>query len=253
MAIERDRYGRPLVVPPKGGKPVPYTRATTFAGALDDTVGLVNWKLRKAVQGLTIQPELLDDIRAAEDDKLLLNKLVEDAMEIAGANKAADLGTEIHKWAEKLDEGLPIGDVPSRHKADLLAYAHTTSIWTNKFSEEFCVVDKYKVAGTPDRIVEYKGELFIADIKTGSIDYPNKMSLQLAIYANALRYDPATAERSSWGDVNKDKGIIIHLPAGTGICVLHWIDIKAGWKAVQLASKVRQWRETKRLLTRYEG
>jgi len=79
------------------------------------------------------------------------------------------------------------------------------------------------------------------------------MSLQLAIYANALPYDIATATRSSWGDINKEKGIIIHLPAGTGVCMLHWIDIKQGWKTVQLASKVRQWRDTKRLLTAMEG
>ena len=35
--------------------------------------------------------------------------------------------------------------------------------------------------------------------------------------------------------------------------MLHWIDIKQGWKTVQLASKVRQWRDTKRLLTVMEG
>jgi len=28
--IERDRYGRPLVVPPAGGKAIAYTRATTI-------------------------------------------------------------------------------------------------------------------------------------------------------------------------------------------------------------------------------
>lgn len=253
MDIERDRYGRPLVVPPKGGKPVPYTRATTFAGSIDDSVGLINWKLRMAVKGIAIQPSLLDDIRMAGDDKLMINKLVEDSMEIAGANTAANIGTAIHNWAEEVDKGMPLGNVPNEHKADVLAYLNASSIWTNKYIEEFCVLDKYKVAGTPDRIIEYKGELFIADIKTGSIDYPNKMALQLAIYANALPYDIATATRSSWGDVNKDKGIIIHLPAGTGVCMLHWIDIKQGWKAIQLASKVRQWRDTKRLLTHMEG
>ena len=34
--IERDRYGRPMVVPLKSKKPVAYTRATTIANSLDD-------------------------------------------------------------------------------------------------------------------------------------------------------------------------------------------------------------------------
>jgi len=251
--IERDRYGRPLVVPPKGGKPVAYTRATTFAGSVDDSVGLVNWKLRMVAKGIAMRPQFLTEFNNAGDDKLLINKLIEDAMDTAGANAAANLGTQIHHWAEEVDKGAPLDSVPREHKADVYAYLNATSIWTNKYIEQFCVLDKYKVAGTPDRIVEYNGELFIADIKTGSLDYPNKMSLQLAIYANALPYDIATATRSSWGDINKEKGIIIHLPAGTGVCMLHWIDIKQGWKTVQLASKVRQWRDTKRLLTAMEG
>ena len=53
LEIPRDRYGRPMVVPPKGGKPVPYTRTTTVAGSLDDGTGLVAWKLRMAAAGLT--------------------------------------------------------------------------------------------------------------------------------------------------------------------------------------------------------
>jgi hypothetical protein len=113
-------------------------------------------------------------------------------------------------------------------------------------------LDKYKIAGTPDRVVEYKGERFIADIKTGRIDHPNNIAIQLAIYAHGLPYNIATATRGSWGDVNKDKAIIIHLPAGTGQCKLVWIDIAEGWKGVQFAMKVRQWRDKKGLATPFE-
>jgi len=59
VEIPRDRYGRPMVVPPKGGKPVPYTRTTTVAGSLDDGTALVAWKLRMAAAGLTLRPDLL--------------------------------------------------------------------------------------------------------------------------------------------------------------------------------------------------
>ena len=93
LEIPRDRYGRPLVVPPKGGKAIPYTRTTTVAGSLDDGTALVAWKLRMAAAGLTLRPDLLLAASAARDNKLEMDKLVEDAMEAAGATAQATIGT----------------------------------------------------------------------------------------------------------------------------------------------------------------
>jgi hypothetical protein len=90
--------------------------------------------------------------------------------------------------------------------------------------------------------------LFISDLKTGSISYPNKIAMQLAVYAHGLPYDPATATRGTWGDVNQEKGIIVHLPAGSGKCELHFVDIKQGWKGIELAMKVRTFRDSKKSL-----
>lgn len=252
LEIERDRYGRPLVVPPKGGKAIAYTRATTIANSLDDASALVAWKMRMAAIGLTTRPDILLSISAAQDDKLAVNSLIEDAMQVAGANKAANIGTAIHSFAERLDLGLELGVIPQEYVADIKAYEQTTKILNNKFIEQFSVLDKYKIAGTPDRVVEYNGELFIADIKTGRIDHPNNISIQLAIYANGLPYDSATATRGTWGEVNKEKAIIIHLPAGSGKCKLVWIDIKEGFKGLQFAMKARQWRDQKGLAYPFE-
>jgi hypothetical protein len=252
LQIERDRYGRPLVVPPKGGKAVAYTRATTIANSLDDASALVAWKMRMAAIGLTTRPDILLSISAAQDDKMAVNSLIEDAMQVAGANKAANIGTAIHSFAERLDLGLELGVIPPEYLPDIKAYEETTKILNNKFIEQFSVLDKYKIAGTPDRVVEYNGELFIADIKTGRIDHPNNISIQLAIYANGLPYDPATAIRGTWGEVNKEKAIIIHLPAGSGTCKLVWIDIKEGFKGLQFAMKARQWRDQKGLSYPFE-
>jgi len=58
VEIDRDRYGRPLVVPPNGGKPVAYTRATTIANSLDDASALTAWKMRMAAIGLTTRPDI---------------------------------------------------------------------------------------------------------------------------------------------------------------------------------------------------
>jgi len=252
VEIDRDRYGRPLVVPPKGGKPVAYTRATTIANSLDDASALTAWKMRMAAIGLTTRPDILLSINAAQEDKLAVNSLIEDAMEVAGANKAANIGTAIHAFAEKLDLGQELGVILPEWLPDLKAYEETTKILNKKYVEQFVVLDKYKIAGTPDRLVEYNGELFIADIKTGRIDHSNNIAIQLAIYANGLPYDVATASRGTWGEVNKEKAIIIHLPAGTGICKLMWIDIKEGFKGLQLAMKARKWRDQKGLATTFE-
>jgi hypothetical protein len=91
-------------------------------------------------------------------------------------------------------------------------------------------------------------------LKTGSIAYPNKIAMQLAVYAHGLPYDPATATRGSWGGVNQEKGIIVHLPAGSGKCELHFVDIAQGWKGIELAMKVRAFRDTKKsLVTPIQG
>lgn len=252
VEIDRDRYGRPLVVPKAGGKPVAYTRATTIANSLDDPSALTAWKMRMAAIGLTVRSDLLLAISAAQEDKMAINKYIEDAMEVAGASRAATIGTALHSFAEKLDLGQDIGPIPDEWAADLVAYQKATEQLNKIFIEQFCVLDKYKIAGTPDRVVEYKGERFIADIKTGRIDHPNNIAIQLAIYANGSPYDVATGRRGSWGDVNKDKAIIIHLPAGTGLCKLVWIDIAEGWKGVQFAMKVREWRDKKGLATPFQ-
>lgn len=250
--ISRDRYGRPLIVPKGGGKPVAYTRATTIANSLDDPSALTAWKMRMAAIGLTVRSDLLLAISASQEDKMAINKYIEDAMEVAGASRAATIGTALHAFAEKLDLGQELGPIPEEWAGDIRAYEQATKQLNNLFIEQFCVLDKYKVAGTPDRVVEYKGERFIADIKTGRIDHPNNIAIQLAIYANGNPYDIATGSRGNWGNVNKDKAIIIHLPAGTGLCKLVWIDIAEGWKGVQFAMKVRQWRDKKGLATPFE-
>ncbi len=55
----RDQYGRYLVVPPTGGKPIGYTRVTTVAKALDDGGGLAShWKASMVATGLMMRPGL---------------------------------------------------------------------------------------------------------------------------------------------------------------------------------------------------
>ena len=50
--LPRDRWGRPLITPPDGTTPVPYTRVTTFAKAVEDTYHLGRWAERMVALGM---------------------------------------------------------------------------------------------------------------------------------------------------------------------------------------------------------
>lgn len=252
--ILRDRWGRPLVVPPDGSKAIPYTRVTTFIDVLEEKRALTQWLQRQVAIGLTERPDLLIAASAHRDDKTELNKITEEAIEAAKGRAAATTGTAIHALTEQSDRGLKLPPLPGDAQRDLDAYRRATARLGMLAIEQFVVHDELKAAGTPDRIVEVGGRNFIADIKTGDITYgAGKIAMQLALYSRSVFYDPASKERSPLPDVDQSRGIVIHLPAGQGTCELHWVDLDAGWDGVLLASKVRTWRSRKGYMSPMEG
>lgn len=250
QGIARDRWGRPMVVPPGSKKAVAYTRVTTYAGAIEDQYGLQMWHQRMTALGLTKRPDLLLAVSAHANDKDELNKIVDQAREAAAASAAATTGTALHKLAERYDRGeLALSDVPESHRGDLEAYATAMKPFIIHGVEQFLVLDELEIGGTTDRIVEYDGQRYIADIKTGSIEYgAGKMATQLALYARGKVYDPRDPTRREETGVSHTAGILIHLPAGQARCDLHWVDLKAGWESVDLCGRVRDWRKRKGFL-----
>lgn len=257
--VARDRWGRPLIVPPQplGADPVPYTRATTIAKTLDDSSGLMVWKQRMTLLGAVARRDLLTAAAATDvSDSRTLNRLAGEAAEAGGASAAATTGTALHAFTERLDTGQPLGHVPPEYADDLAAYADLGERvgWTVHGVEEFLVLDGYKVAGTADRVLEIDGVRYIADIKTGSsVGFPHAWAMQLAVYAHGVPYDIGTRQRRPWDvPVNKDRALIVHIPAGRGKASAHWLDIAAGWEQVPLAMKVREWRKRRDLLAPWE-
>lgn len=254
--VERDRWGRPMIVPPDGGKPVGYSRCTRFVGVLDDTYNLQKWSQRMVAIGLSQRTDLLLSVAAhsGPEDKKTLDKICDQAKEAATASAAATTGTALHRLTEMVDSDQPLPAIPPDAQRDIDAYRRTTQdVYTVRAVERFTVYDDYRVGGTPDRVVEIGGEYFIADVKTGSIDWgAMKIAMQLAMYSRSTPYSFRDAARTPWPwQINQDQGLIIHLPAGTGKCELHWIDIQAGWAAVQTAAEVRGWRNKRDWLTPY--
>lgn len=245
--IPRDRWNRPLVTPALGGKPVPYTRCTTFVDCLEDKYNLQQWQLRQCAIGLADRADLLMAVSAHRDDKQALNGITDKAMEAAASSARATTGTAVHALCERVDRGQPLGIVPVAARRDVEAYQAATSFLTHIHIEQFTVHDELKIGGTPDRVVRWGSEYYIADLKTGStITWGAlKIAMQLAVYAHSVPYIPPGVRKEYDGYVNLDKAIVIHLPAGEAKPQLYFVDIKSGWDAVQVAAKVRQWRARK--------
>lgn len=243
--IPRDRWGKPLVVPPNGGKAIAYTRCTTFVDCIEDKFNLQKWMMRMTALGLASRPDLLLSVQAHRDDKRELDKACDAAKEAAAASAAATTGTALHALTELIDRGEDLPVLPPETVADLEAYREATKGLSAVHIEQFCVHDPYKIGGTPDRVVEHQGRRYIADIKTGSIEWGSlKIAAQLAVYARSQTYDVASHKRSPHG-ADLERGIIIHLPAGQAKAELVWVDLMAGWQAVLVARDVREQRVKK--------
>ncbi|MFT3971723.1 MAG: PD-(D/E)XK nuclease family protein [Micropruina sp.] len=259
--IPRDRWQRPMIIPPDGGKPVAYTRATTFAGSIKETNALMEWKARQTAIGLATRPDLAARVAAAgpePDDeakakawKADLGKLCASAQEAAGSSTKSNLGTALHAFTEAVNRGRTDVVIPEQYLPHIAAYQEATQGWRMLGIEAFLVEDEYQIGGTADRIAEVPGlGLVIADVKSGAkiAQYPHEAAGQLSIYAHSKRYDPATGARTPIDGLRTDVGVIIALNAATGKCDLHLINLIAGWESVRLCAEVRAWRRKKDLL-----
>jgi hypothetical protein len=271
---ERDGNGRPRILPDptwddvtrqkwQAGRAwddgtVGYTRVTTFAEALQDSSALTRWKMRRAVLGMGRRPDYVTAAAALsvrDEDRQALDDLAEKALEAAGPN-AADVGTALHAFTERIDRGEELGPVPAEYQGTLDAYV--TASRHLRFVDFECrtVCDDLEAAGTPDRvgfcdIPDPDGivdELRIIDTKTGRVDYSaGKFSTQLAIYAHSAKYHPGTGARTSWEEAHGAPlslrwGLVVHVPAGANTAELLWIDLQHGWTGAQHCALVRQWR-----------
>lgn len=248
--IERDQWQRPKIIPPGGGKPVSYRRASTIAEVLDDHIGLHNWELRLTAEGLAQRPDLVQSIHTAS--KREVGQIVDMAIEQAGGGVAARNGTTMHALTDRLDMGgdLPPG-LPANIEAMLEKYQEATKTFRVLDSERFIVQDKIKVAGTYDRRLydEKTGLTVIGDLKTGQrIEYlALKTCAQVAVYASGVHYD-LDGEREPHG-ADRDRGIFIHLPwtddPRQALCEVRWLDLRAGRQAILEAFRVEKFRALK--------
>jgi len=253
----RNWQGSPLIVQPDG-KVRAYARASSYGDPLDDKGNLIAWSQANAMRGLLLDSTLHRDFLEADDGwstpeaKKATRAVIDRAAILGGSETKANTGTDLHRWSEALDRGESLADLPVEFGPDLDAYAYTTGEMKHLAIERFSVLDSIHVAGTPDRITEHEGDTYIFDLKTGKVDYPHKMAVQLAIYSRSQFYlqdDDGTAIRTHLPLVNLDWALILHLPAGSGTAKLYRINIAAGWEAINNEIPlVKTWRSRKDLL-----
>lgn len=258
------RNGRrqPMIIPEGGGKAVAYTRASTFAKTLDDPWGLVPWLRMTIMLGYLRDDSLASSTRellTGVDDPLndpetkgTWRELTEWLHETGGGNEAAERGTRWHEFTELIDRGRN-GEKPGHFDATnyeltrMGDYVAATVDYEMLLIEARIVNDKYKVAGTFDRLVRCPdGAVRIADLKTGSQDpkYPLAAAMQKRLYATGYLYDVETGERTPiHPDLDPDRGILIHLPARGEGCQLYDMDLLAAERALEVAALVRDVRK----------
>lgn len=274
LSIVRDRYGRPYVT--TDGKPLEYvkgrkspanaegyTRVSTLAGTLDDKSNLGDWLAANAMVGMVKDRSIAAQVGSltskytdpwnVPEGKAAIKPLVKRAQEAGGSSEASGLGTAFHELCEVVDEGGWPEYAPTELVPWLHAYRETMSPFAWLDSETFLVNDELKTAGSMDRLFRSPdGRIVAADIKSGKSDpsYPLKVTLQVAVYANSVRYNQVSGERSPLHpDIDLERGLLIHAPirgGGAPKATVYELDLVKGMEFARLALAVRDARSWER-------
>lgn len=266
LEIPRDRWDRPLTIPPGGGKRVPYTRVSTLAKTLADQSALTGWKGRMVAAGLAVDPDLWWDAKAVldkygldpqfRDGKTAWGDLAERAAAAAGAGKWAEIGTLVHGLVEDaIRTGSREFDGPwGPHVAEFFRVVEER--YEIVGTEVFVVNDVVRAAGTLDLLLRDRatGRVLVGDLKTGGHDpsYPIPVTTQVAVYAGGLRYDPVSGERApldATDGVDAGEGVLVHLPAKVSppVCDLYPLDLSLGRSLADWSVEVRELRKMRKL------
>jgi hypothetical protein len=256
-----DPDGGTVKTGPRKGQPkrVPYGSPSNRGKQIENGTNLVKWGERRVVLGIAAavtaqQHELIAQLAAltdlevdSDDYKVAADAVILRAKETAGAFLAANVGTFVHALTEDHDEDR---DWVQRAEAgELLGVpleiqAQVVDAWKATICEHFgleqlaveasCVDDRWRLAGTLDRIVRLTrdlevtgfdgrrqfipaGTVLVLDVKTsnkradreGRPQWWNAYGIQIASYAQSVPYDTETETRGEWPwPIDQDHALI---------------------------------------------
>lgn len=273
---KRDQWGRYLLPHPvhglySDGKDKPnrrngWMRATTFAKLAADTFSLTRYNERLTLLGATLRPDVvaLAHGKHVKRDNKELNRLVTEVKETAGAKVAANIGTAVHSFTERVDAGtLALDGVPADYRPHVESYlkvlAENGLEPVPGLIERTTLVDEWGkvIVGTFDRVLYHRasGTYLIGDLKTGeTLDWGKmEIAVQLALYAHGINAHGVFDWREmNWHrldghpdypvvKVRTDYGVVMHLPIqgqNAGVCTLRRVNLAAGWDAAATSASV---------------
>jgi hypothetical protein len=257
----RRANGAPMVVrlddPTKWDR---YSRPSSWGHDLDDESALTLWKIDRAMEGVACDPSIAATVASHLGNKEGAKERRERAIQRGRGEEAADIGTALHLMAERVERGDGFA-APEPYATDIAKYltcldsAGLESAWI----EVHLCNDEWRAAGTADRIYKANrpleirgfdpilpGQHVLGDLKTGKkLDYSLPgFSIQLALYCDSVFYNVDTNERTPLPDnLRTDVALLVHMPAGTGRCTFHWVDLEVGRAGARLVRGVRRWRK----------
>lgn len=260
--------GVPYVLAPNGNKRERYSRASSAGKILDDESNLIDWKIRTTVYGAAQRPELMAMVSTLnqDSDKRKIRDIADQCLEAGRGLKRSIQGTAVHSMFDHIDRGDDWE--PSPRFLDLcVAYQQWLRDWglDPVAIEQHCVNDRFRIAGTFDRIYRTLrtlvtptgqiipiGSRLLADFKTGqSLEYvQGTYSTQLAAYAGSCFYDVETDERTPFDPpIFPTWALIVWADSEGSTVEGYWVDLEAGNHGLMLAASVREWRKRTDLLT----
>lgn len=259
--FRRAAKGVPLIKNEDTGKFERYRRSSSVGKILDDETGLTDWKVRTIVEGAAQRPDLMALVSTHdhEANKREIRDLAEQCLVQGKGTQRRETGTAVHAMLDHVDRDDGWTPAP-QFVAACNAYVEARDAFglIPIDIECKCVNDVWRLAGTADRRYETTrvliapdgsiipiGTVLIGDTKTGrTLEYAHGVyATQLASYAESVRYDPATDERTPFDPPNnRDWAIVVHVGWEDGTCTMHWVDLEAGRQGIRLALDVYAWR-----------
>ena len=257
---------------------LPYGSPSSRGKLIEDTWALNKHGERQIAKGIGVDLALVADCAAlarldpeTDEFKDAADRVVLRAKEAAQYMLAADRGTHAHALSEDYDEErdwilrAEAGEVLGLDRG---VQAALVKAWWEMVEREglemlaveaSCVDDRWRLAGTLDRIArttkplrfalvsgEVKvipaGTVLILDVKSGkrrtrpdgSLMYWQGYSVQIASYAQSVPYDNETETRGEWPwPIDQQHALIAHLDVlgaieGNPSCTLIYVDLVAG-------------------------
>lgn len=234
---------------------------STVAKIAADDYQIRMWHERMVALGVTIDPNLRENVAMNVENKDALKNLCEDAKKVAKANLAADRGSQKHRVLELVLLGEEHKLITQQQREDAVILKRTLDRYGlvphGRLAEQFVAYPQYTVTGRFDAVMDFEtsdGRTILVDLKSGenAIKYPHSTACQLSLYNNAPfistgEHRGDRADVTTWGtmpsNMDHDVAYVLLVDNEEPVGTLHELDIRHGWRAAQLALDLLEWRK----------